>query len=349
MNDCTRLFTELSPRVGVGVVGAGHWGANHARTLSQIRECKLVGVCDRKLEVAKAVATELNVPCFADLNSFLKTKGLDAVTICTPTHSHYSVASRVIEEKKHLLVEKPMTGSEQDAQHLVQAANSAGLKLMAGLIERFNRAVIAVKQLVDSGAAGQSWRARTLRASSRPTQVFDVGVVKDLAIHDIYVLQFLTDGAVTPIRARTESHNHAYEDYARILVGSKQGITGFLEASWLEDEKVRTLFISGHRAKIFMNYATQQVKVEDSTKTDLSQPYYPPLRLELESFARSIIEDKEPSPSGEEAVETIRLCDQVLKLADNVHDIEILGEIGTAAMHMTGRNENPNGLRPNGL
>src|SRR3989449_8462242 len=302
-------------QVGLGVVGTGFWGENQVRVLRQQNEsCRLLGICDLNEKRAREVGSKYGIPWYSNLERFLQLPGLEAVTICTPTHTHFEVASRTLEEGKHLLVEKPMTGNRDQAEKLVKAAGKAGRKLLVGFIERFNPGVGMVKEMLERNEAGDVILATGRRVTRWPVRIGDVGVVKDTAIHDIDIMRFLLRKEVTLVYAQTGSLKHSFEDYAEIMLRFDHGTTGFIDANWLTPRKVRTLIITGSEATINLDYITQEITLENSKQ--LVKPYTPwaePLKLELDSFVTTIIQDTVGSPSGDDALRAIRVCDAALR------------------------------------
>ncbi len=301
-------------RVSAGVIGTGFWGENQVRVLRQNKSCDLVGICDSNPDRAKEVGIRYDVPWFTDLARFLKIPSLDAVTVCTPTQTHLVVGEQVLEAGKHVLVEKPMTGEKASAEKLVGMARRASLKLLVGFIERFNPGVRLVKKMLEQKIVGDVIIATGRRVARWPVRIGDVGVIKDTAIHDIDILRYLLDEEVSDVYARTGSLRHSFEDYAEIMLGFDGGTTGFIDANWLTPRKVRTLIITGSEATINLDYISQEITVEDSEKLTKPHPRWDePLRLELENFMKVVAEDSEPSPSGSDALEAIRVCDAALE------------------------------------
>lgn len=301
-------------RVGAGVVGTGFWGENQVRVLRQSPKCNLVGICDSDRERAKQVGSKYSVPWYTDIREFLRVPEIEAVTIATPTHTHFRVGTQVLEAGKNILVEKPMTGSQEQAEKLLSTATKRGLKLMVGFIERFNPGVRFVKKLLERKVAGEVIIATGRRVARWPVRIGDVGVIKDTAIHDIDIMRYLLNDKVYVVYAQTGSLKHSFEDYAEIMLGFTRGVTGFLDANWLTPRKVRTLIITGSEATIILDYITQEITIENS-KT-LTKPfirYDEPLHLELEYFMKAVKDDFDPIPSGKDAIEAIRVCDTAIK------------------------------------
>jgi UDP-N-acetylglucosamine 3-dehydrogenase len=302
-------------RVAVGVIGTGFWGENQVRVLRQNPLSELVGICDNNEKRAKEIGIKYGVPWYSNLDKFLRIKKLDAVTVCTPTQTHLKVGLRVLETGRAALVEKPMTGEERSAEKLVKTAAKSGVKLLVGFIERFNPGVKAVKKMVKQKMVGDVIIATGRRVARWPIRIGDVGVIKDTAIHDIDAMRYLFEEEVSAVYAQTGSlGRHSFEDYAEIMLRFSGGTTGFIDANWLTPRKVRTLIITGSEATINLDYITQEITVENSQR--LVKPYTPwaePLKLELENFLTTILADVQPSPSGEDALRAIRVCDASLR------------------------------------
>ncbi len=301
-------------RIGVGVIGTGFWGENQVRVLRQSSSCLLQAICDNNETRAREIGSKYGVPWYTDLGKFLRVPKLDAVTVCTPTQTHLRVGMRALEAGMNVLVEKPMTGDGESAERLVRTARKNGLKLLVGFIERFNPGVRVVKMMLKQKTVGDVIIATGRRVARWPVRIGDVGVVKDTAIHDIDAMRYLLEEEVSAIYAKTGSLRHSFEDYAEMMLLFKGGTTGFIDANWLTPRKVRTLIITGSEATINLDYITQEIMLEDSKQ--LTKPFTPweePLKLELENFVKTVHNDGEESPSGEDALKAIRICDAALR------------------------------------
>ena len=177
----------------VGVIGVGSMGQNHARVFSEMAD--LVGVVDKDRETGKIVAERFNTESFENYEDLLR-KGVDAVSIATPTALHYQVSKDAIESGVHVLVEKPMCSTIEEAEKLVGLAESAGLTLAVGHIERHNPVVDFAKKGIRDGRYGDVITISARRVSSLPTRIRDVGVILDLGIHDIDVMRYLLGSEV---------------------------------------------------------------------------------------------------------------------------------------------------------
>ena len=302
-------------RVAIGVIGTGFWGENQVRVLRQSRMADLVAICDTNEKRAREIGTKYGVPWHTDVNKFLRVPKLEAVTVCTPTQTHLKVGLLAIESGKNLLVEKPMTSVERAADRLLNSARKANVKLLVGFIERFNPGVRAVKKMLMQKIVGNVIIATGRRVARWPLRIGDVGVVKDTAIHDIDAMRYLFGEEVLAVFAQTGSlRRRSYEDYAEMMLRFDGGTTGFIDANWLTPRKARTLIITGSEATINLDYITQEITLENSKQ--LVKPYTPwaePLKLELDSFVTTIIQDTLGSPSGDDALRAIRVCDAALR------------------------------------
>jgi len=301
-------------RLRVGVVGVGFWGRNHARVLRKIPNANLVAVCDTEEEAARQVGEKFRVGWYTDLDQLLSREDLDAVTICTPTAAHADVALRTIERSKHLLIEKPVSSTVDEARLIVSAADKRGVHLMVGSIERFNPAVRQLKKMVKDGALGRLIFTMARRVSRRPERVEDVGIVRDSAIHDIDVMRYLLESEVETVYARTGSLKFKFEDYAEALLVFKSGNVGFIDANWLTPRKIRSLIATGSEATATIDYLSQKIVVEGLKKAKKIQPKWEePLQAELKHFVNTILEDGEPIVTGQDGVQTLRICEAIIE------------------------------------
>src|SRR5258705_10414200 len=172
----------------VGVIGAGVMGTNHARVLGGLPNITMVGIVDPLPEHRAAAVEHAHCRAFETLDQLIA-EGIDAVTIAAPTHLHHEIALACIARGIHVLVEKPIASSVQEGRDIVEAARRAGMTLMVGHVERFNPAVAAIKQAI-SGEDILSIAITPLGTVSPPMS--NVGVLIDLAVHDIDLIRWFT-------------------------------------------------------------------------------------------------------------------------------------------------------------
>lgn len=314
----------MSKKIGVGVIGTGFWGRNHARVLSELENTKLVAICDINSERAEAIAKKYNADWYTRDDDLLGREDIDGVCICTPTTTHSEIALKAIRHGKHLLVEKPMADTIVQAAKILEKANENKLHLMVGFIERFNPGLTRTKSIIDKGEIGEVVLAISRRVGRWPERIGDVGVVKDSAIHDLDIMRFLFAEEPQTVYARAGSLNHRYEDYAQIVLSFSGIKTAFVEANWLTPRKVRTLTVTGSKAIVNADYLTQEITIEDDEKEVKPKTgYSEPLKLELENFANSIINNREPNVTGLDGLRALQIAEASLKSAKTGRTIQL--------------------------
>jgi UDP-N-acetylglucosamine 3-dehydrogenase len=301
-------------KLNAAVIGCGSWGRNHARVYSELPNVNLVAVADTAPAAANEVAEKYRVKPYTESAKLLEDPDIQLVSICTPTVTHARLALQAIEQGKHVLVEKPMTNTVKEAKTLIKTSKKRGVTLTVGFVERFNPAVQEAHRRIAKGEIGGVILAHTRRVSQRPLRIGDVGVIKDLAIHDIDITSILFNEEPRTIYATAGSIAHQFEDYANINIGYPENRTAFIEANWLTPKKVRQLNVTGTKGIMTVDYITQQLTIEnDQRLTQPNIPYQEPLYLELKSFADSIINDTPPSITGEDGLRTLQICEAALK------------------------------------
>jgi UDP-N-acetylglucosamine 3-dehydrogenase len=299
-----------------GVIGVGFWGRNHARVISELKNAVLVAVCDRDSARAKIVGEKFGVDWFTDDQELLRRNDVDAVTICTPTTTHDEVALKAIDAKKHVMVEKPIADTVEEAKGILKAAETRGVHVMTGFIERFNPGIQKMKALIEEGSLGEIVLAFARRVGRWPERVGDVGVVKDAAIHDIDIMRFMFNSEPTSVYARVGRLVHRFEDYAQIILGFKDNQTAFVEANWLTPRKIRELTVTGSDAMATVDYITQKILVEDADKqVSPTYSWKEPLSLELEHFAECVVGDMKPQVTGLDGLRALEIAEAALKSA----------------------------------
>jgi len=293
--------------IRVGVIGVGNMGVHHARIYKQMEGVELVGVADvdeeRALEVAKLYDTE----AFTDNEELLKR--VDAVSIAVPTTQHEEVAMAAIRHGVHCLIEKPIAHTLKSARRIVEAAKDAGVKIMVGHVERFNPAVIALKREMDAGKLGKVVSISSRRVGPYPPRVRDVGVIIDLAVHDIDVISFLYGKKVRDVSAMAGNGAHSHEDYASILLAYDENRAGLVDTNWLTPHKVRVLVAVGVKGVAYLDYIAQTLEIHrKSFVEDVPVEKSEPLRNELEHFIRGIVSGGRLSPSGEEGIHALAVA-----------------------------------------
>ena len=304
-------------RLGIAVVGTGFWGQRVAERLNELPDTELKAVCDINPERVQQFSKKFGVEGYANSRKLFRRSDVEAVTICTWSTNLATEAARALKAGKHVLVEKPMASTVQQAKTIVNLARRKGRILMVGFVERFNPGVQRIMSAVDKGEVGTLVSATARRVSKWPERIGDVGVVKDTAIHDIDIMRHLFAEDPTAVYAKAGNLKHArFEDYAQIMLTFRGGKTAFIEANWLTPYKIRSLIATGSEAIMSLNYLTQEITIETAGQT--TTPRYEweePLKLELQHFASCVLNNEEPLVTGVDGLKALLIAEAALKSA----------------------------------
>lgn len=321
----------------VGVVGVGHLGRHHARVLAATAGVELVGVADSRLEQARAVAAPLGAPATDDYRTLLDR--VDAVSVAVPTRLHREVAGAFLERGIPAMVEKPLAGTLDEAEALVELAESRGVVLQVGHIERFN----PVLKTLD----GHPIRPKFIEAERLGLYTFrstDIGVVHDLMIHDLDLILSLVDAPAVAVSALGLSVFGGQEDVAKARIWFEDGTVADLTASRVSPQAVRAMRLWGPEGYVSLDFRTREGRVVrpsdrlrrgelDTEGLDVSDPEAvkahlfgkvlrvdqvqaegrEPLALELEEFVRCVRTGARPTVTGADALRALRLADRVVR------------------------------------
>lgn len=312
----------------VGVVGVGNMGYHHARVYSELAKegkVELVGVADANLERAKEVAKEFGTTAYDNYMELAK-NGLDAVSIAVPTSLHKQVALEFIENGASVLVEKPIAESIESAEEIINVARKNGVTLMVGHVERFNPAVLKLKESIQNGLLGDVVSISAKRVGPMAIRIRDVGVIIDLGVHDIDVIKFLFDDKVRKVYARAGSVKHpaGVEDHALIMLAFSNGKSGIVETNWLTPHKTRTLTAVGTEGIAYLDYIDQRLiiyntKWEREAKVNKREP----LRNEIEHFLECVVNHTTPLISGEDGLHALKVALKALESARRDEIVEV--------------------------
>ena len=317
---------ELRDNIKVSVIGVGFWGRNHVRVFSEIEGVALESVYDIKRDVAKSIAKKYGCRVAESIDDAVRHS--DAVTICTPTSTHYDIAVKVLEQGKPLLIEKPMTMRSSEALDLVKRAEGRNLLLMVGHIERYNLGFRRLMDLVARGRLGDIISIRSKRVSGGSTRIADVGVLHDLAIHDFDLIMLLTGSRPSSIYSIAGSKFSVNEDYAYVLLDMENGVQAFVEVSWLTRRKVRVMEVTGSEGLAELNFLSQEVLVKLSDEEfKLTGMWVEPLKLELENFVKSVMGLEEPQVTGIDGYRAVKCVELALKSSELRRPVEVEFEL----------------------
>ena len=329
--------------IKAAVIGVGSMGMNHARIYVALEGVDLVGVCDSDVELASRVASRYRTRHYVDHTALLDEERPDLVSVVVPTGFHHQVALDVIERGLHLLVEKPIADTVAHAEEIIQRAEARGVQLMVGHVERFNPAVTELKRRLDDDQLGKMFQIHARRLGPFPHRVRDVGVVIDLATHDLDVMCHLTGAGVVRVYAETEQEIHTHhEDSLSGLLRFDNGVVGVLDVNWLTPTKVRELYVTGEKGMFLVNYLTQDLYlyeneyvgsdwdrlgmlkgVGEGNMIKLRIGKKEPLYAELEAFVQLVGEGGEPPVSGEDGVRALALARALVESGRQHRTVEL--------------------------
>jgi UDP-N-acetylglucosamine 3-dehydrogenase len=321
----------------VGVIGLGLMGRNHLRVYSEMNGVHLAAVADFDTAVLEQVQRGRTLHTYADYREMLDREDLDAVSIVVPTSEHWRVAVEAINRHIAVLIEKPIALRSVDAIDLIDRAASANVPLAVGHIERFNPAITTLCQCLAEGRLGRVFELKARRTGPFPDRVKDVGVVIDLATHDVDVMLKVTGADVARVACETTRNIHTeHEDTLLALLRFSEGTIGSLDVNWLSPSKTRDLTIIGERGMFVVDYLTQQLSLyENGTVGDswehlarlsgvsegrvirLVTSRTEPLRAELTSFVGSVENDTPPEVSGEDGLRALLLAEALLEASES--------------------------------
>jgi len=302
-------------KLGVAVIGTGFWGRNHARVFKELEETQLIAVCDVNAEKAKTVAKQYGAEPYTSVGKMLRRPDVEAVSVCTWSTSLANESLKALRYGKHVLVEKPMAANSKQAEKLVKIAEKENLHLAVGFLMRFIPGVQYIKKSIEDEAIGKIVCATAKRVSQWPERIGDVGVVKDLAIHDIDMMRYLFGDEPVAVYAKTGNMKlRKFEDYAHIMLTFEGGRTAFIESNWLTPYKTRVLVITGSEAIMKLDYLTQDLTIESSKETVQPRlPWQEPLKLELSHFANYVLGKEKPLINGVDGLMAIKIAEAALK------------------------------------
>lgn len=289
----------------LGVIGVGVMGRNHARILSDLPGVELVGVCDTETKRADEVASAYGTKAYYDTEELLD-QGLDAVHVVVPTYIHHQIAELAIDRGCHVLIEKPIADTVENAQSIFRMAEREQIILMVGHIERFNPAIKKLKEVSADGRMGKLRSISTLRVAPYPKRIVDTGIIIDLGVHDIDIMSYLADSRVCEVFCSASSTIHHLEDTASISLQFDNEAIGHIETSWLSKIKARKLFATFEDGFALVDFIEQSLIIYDDERAyDVPVNKAEPLREEILEFIRCVEGREQPSIGGEESIHAL--------------------------------------------
>jgi len=297
--------------IRVGVVGVGEMGQHHARVYSQLSDefdLELVGISDEDIDQAQEIADEYGYTVYEDYEE-LAAEELDGVSIAVPTSSHKDVALEFIEQGTNVLIEKPIADTVKNAEHILEAAEKNDVIVSVGHIERYNPSVIKLKKVIEKGKLGEVMSINGKRVGPLAIRIRDVGIIIDLAVHEMDVISYLFDEKIRKVTAKAGNAKHPadVEDYAQIMVDFDDGKTGIVETNWLTPHKTRELTVVGTKGIAYLDYIEQSLVVHNSEwKQEHKIEQKEPLKNEIEDFVSCCRDGSEPCVTGEDGLHVLK-------------------------------------------
>ncbi len=244
-----------------GVVGLGMMGRNHVRVWDEgVDGVELVAVADPDLAAVSRATAGRRARGFEDPERMFAEEELDLVSIVSPTSLHLPTTLAALRAGANVLVEKPIAATREEATEMIGAARDAGRMLTVGHIERFNPAIRELRRRLVEGELGRIFQISATRLGPFPARIRDVGVVVDLAPHDIDIMRYLVGSEPIRIYAETERRIHTeHEDLFNGVLKFANGVVGILDINWLTPTKRRVLTVTGERGMYVADYIAQDL------------------------------------------------------------------------------------------
>lgn len=258
------LIVTAGRGVGVGIVGLGYWGPNHLRVLQESDVASLRWICDSDRSRVDRFARRTRAEATTELDRVLEDPKTDAVIVATPISTHYDLARRSLEAGKHVLVEKPLAGTAEQADGLIELADDRGLAIMCGHTFLFSPPVIAIREMIERGDLGKIYFISSSRVNLGLHQR-DVSVLWDLAPHDYSILLHWLGELPERVSAiGRDSIVEGTPDVAFATLSFPSGLLANVELSWLAPSKLRrTVLVGSEKMVVYDDTSAEQVRVFD--------------------------------------------------------------------------------------
>lgn len=321
---------SLSSTVRCGVIGYGYWGPNMVRNVAEAGGASLAMVSDLNPERLKIVAKRFpSVKTTTSAQELIASPDVDAVIIATPVSTHYDLAMAAIEQGKHVLIEKPIAETMDQAQRLIEAAARRGVTLMVDHTFIYTGAVMKMADLISSGELGDLYYYDSTRVNLGLFQ-HDVSVIYDLAVHDLAILDHVIKEKPVEVSAVGASHvPNAPYNMGYVTLFYQSGLIAHVNVNWLAPVKIRRTLVGGSRKMVVYDdiEPSEKIKIYDKgvdTKQDLDNIYrllisyrsgdmWAPVLDQREALGRGIahfvdciVNSKEPTTGGEMAARVLQ-------------------------------------------
>lgn len=321
----------------VAVVGTGSMGKNHVRVLRELPGAEMVGLADPNVAAARPLAERYGLTLYSSVEALIEESKPEAVVVATPTVHHCAVSSQLMERGIHVLVEKPIASTRAEGVSMIETAARNNVVLSVGHIERFNPAVVAVRQHLNEGRLGRLIQIDSRRQGPYPERIGDVGVGIDLAVHELDIIRNLSGSEVVSVFAEAaHTINSHREDLLVSVLRLANGTIGTLTISWLSPTKTRELCLTGARGMYRLNYLTQDLEFFENASIDGHGDWETmqilrgvsegqmirhairkkePLRAELEAFLSAVRGEGPVVITGADGLRALELAEALLTSA----------------------------------
>ncbi len=333
---------EPAPVLRGAIVGLGMIGRHHARLLQTMPRIAFAGAVDPGGDRHGAVRDADLV--YPSIHELLELARPDFAVVAVPTDEHLAVARTLAAAGVHMLIEKPLAGTVADAGEIIAACRQAGVRAAVGHVERFNPALIELRRRTEAGQVGEVFLIGTERCGPFPDRVRDVGVVKDLATHDLDLVGWLGKSPIDLVAAQTvHKTGREHEDLVLVTGRLAAGLAFSITVDWLTPTKIRRMRILGDRGMLVADTLTSDLVFHENgsvtSEWDSSQALRgvaegnstryalhrrEPLLVELEAFCDLVLgDDSSPAVSLEEGLRTVRCAERVLQSAAGSQTVRV--------------------------
>jgi UDP-N-acetylglucosamine 3-dehydrogenase len=317
------------PKLRTAIIGLGMMGANHARVLSNLDGVELVAVADPQGDAQKVLP---QIKVLNSVDEVIKL-GVDYCVISAPTAFHEEIATQLIAHKIHFLVEKPIADTYTSAVKIRDAAKSAKVIGAVGHIERFNSALQEARKRVLAGELGTIYQVATRRQGPFPSRISDVGVVKDLATHDIDLTSWITGKKYLQVSANAAFRSgREHEDLISVSGLLEDSIVVSHIVNWLSPLKERKIIITGEKGTFVADTLRADLTFYENGKIEISQTELAhfrgvtqgdvhilafekpePLIVEHQNFRDAVLGKPSNIVSLEEGTTTVKIADAIIE------------------------------------
>jgi predicted dehydrogenase len=333
--------------LGIGIIGYGYWGPNLVRNFMEVGSARVVGVCDLRPErLAHVKARYPTIETTNDYRDLIRNSAIDAIAVATPVSSHFDLAMAALRAGKHVLLEKPLTATAEQAKRLLDEAERNGRILMVDHTFVYTSAVRKIKEVVETGNLGEIYYYDSVRVNLGLFQ-HDVNVLWDLAVHDLSIMDHVIPTRPCAVSATGMSHVPGEpENVAFLTLFFENRLIAHMHVNWLAPVKVRRTLIGGSQKMIVYDdlEPSEKVKIYDKGITFNNNPenvyqmlidyrmgdMWAPqldlteaLRTEALHFIRCIENSVPPITSGQEGLRVVQILEAATRsMAQRGHPVE---------------------------